>query len=211
MTDKGLLVVISGPAGSGKGTTVKSILDGGSAHDAVVAEKFRCSVSATTRAPRPAEKDGVSYHFITHDEFRARIERGEMLEYTEYCGNYYGTPKSEIEDSISRGINVILEIEVDGAGQIKRLFPDAVLIMLLPPDFKTLEKRLRDRGTNTPEDIANRLDQSRTELECFDLYDYVVVNGDGAFEAAADEIINICRAEQSRTSRRKDFKDNFFR
>jgi len=211
MSDKGLLVVVSGPAGSGKGTTVKSILGGGSAHDAKVAEKFRCSVSATTRDPRPGETDGVSYYFITHDEFRGRIERGEMLEYTEYCGNYYGTPKSEVEDSLSRGINVILEIEVDGGGQIKRMFPDAVLVMLLPPDFRTLEQRLRDRGTNTPEDIANRLEKAKLELECFDSYDYVVVNNDNAFDAAADEIINICRSEKNKTSRKCGFKEEFFR
>ncbi len=208
---KGVLLVISGPAGTGKGTTVKCILNGGSAADPEVAKRYHCSVSATTRAPRPGEVDGVSYHFITKEAFEEKIRRGEMLEYTEYCGNYYGTPKSEVTDYVNRGIHVILEIEVDGGTQVKKVFPDTVLLMLLPPDFATLEQRLRDRGTNTEEDIANRLRRSREELEFFESYDYVVINEQNESDRAADEIIGIVKAEQWKTARNAALKESFFK
>ncbi len=207
---KGLLMVISGPAGTGKGTTVKCIVEGGPDKDPDIAARFHCSVSATTRAPRPGEVDGVSYHFITKEAFEEKIKRGEMLEYTEYCGNYYGTPKSEVTDYVNRGIHVILEIEVDGGTQVKKVFPDTVLLMLLPPDFATLEQRLRDRGTNTEADIANRLRRSREELEFFDSYDYVVINHQNQSGRAAAEIIGIIAAEQSRTQRNAALKRDFF-
>jgi ribose 1,5-bisphosphokinase PhnN len=122
--EKGLLIVISGPAGSGKGTVNAQLLQTGD---------FAFSVSATTRAPRPGEVDGVNYYYITHEEFEKRIADGDMLEYTSYVGNYYGTPRKEAEAVLESGKNLILEIEVDGAGQVKSKFPEAVLIMLLPP------------------------------------------------------------------------------
>ena len=131
MTDeKGLLVVVSGPAGSGKGTVNQKLLGAGD---------FVFSVSATTRAPRPGEADGVNYHYIAREEFEARIARGELLEHTQYCGNYYGTLRSETEAVLASRRNLLLEIEVEGAMNIKRQYPEAVLIMLLPPSYRVLE------------------------------------------------------------------------
>ena len=127
---KGLMIVISGPAGSGKGTVNAHLLSSG---------EFVYSVSATTRAPRPGEVDGVNYRFISRDEFLSRIATGDMLEYTEYCGNFYGTPRKEAEEVLASGKNLILEIEVEGAKNIKAKYPDAVLVMLLPPSFKVQE------------------------------------------------------------------------
>ena len=151
MMREGLLIVISGPAGSGKGTVLKHIFE-----DPKKGKEFAYSVSATTRAPRPGEVDGVNYHFLTREEFEGRIARGELLEYTEYCGNYYGTLKSETEAVLESGRNLILEIEVEGAMNVKRMYPDAVLIMLLPPSFAVQEARLRGRGTESDEVIRQR-------------------------------------------------------
>ena len=149
---EGLLIVISGPAGSGKGTVLKHIFE-----DAVHGGEFAYSVSATTRAPRPGEVDGVNYHYLSREDFEGRIARGELLEYTEYCGNYYGTLKSETEAVLESGRNLILEIEVEGAMNVKRRYPEAVAIMLLPPSFAKQEERLRGRGTETEEKILARL------------------------------------------------------
>lgn len=192
MAEKGLLVVISGPAGSGKGT-VNAIL--------LKSPEFAYSVSATTRAPRPGEVDGVNYHFITKEDFEARIARGEMLEYTSYCGNYYGTPLREAMEVMESGRNLILEIEVEGAQNVKQLYPEAVLIMLLPPSFAVQESRLRGRGTETEEKICARLARTREELPLLDHYDYVVYNYDGGAETCADDIRAIVRAEQNTTRR----------
>ena len=153
--NKGLLIVVSGPAGSGKGTVNAHLLNSG---------EFVYSVSATTRAPRPGEIDGINYHFITKDEFKSRIERGDMLEYTEYCGNFYGTPKKEAEDVLASGKNLILEIEVEGAQNIKKKYPDAVLVLLLPPSYSVQEARLRGRGTETEEKIRLRLERAKEEI-----------------------------------------------
>ena len=185
--EKGLLLIISGPAGSGKGTVNRHLLNTGD---------FVFSVSATTRAPRPGEEDGVNYHFITKEDFRDRIENGGMLEYTEYCGNFYGTPRKEAEAVLNGGKNLILEIEVDGAKQVKSKYPDAVLIMLLPPSFKTQEQRLRSRGTETEEKILERLARTREELRDIASYDYVVYNLDGCDRVAADDILAIVNAEK---------------
>lgn len=190
---KGLLMVISGPAGSGKGTVGELLLTTGD---------FVYSVSATTRAPRPGETDGVNYHFIDREDFKEHIREGELLEYTEYCGNYYGTLKKEALAVLESGKNLILEIEVEGAKNVKRMYPDAILIMLLPPSFEIQEQRLRGRGTETEEKILARLEQTRRELEWLDLYDYVVYNYNGGAPVAADDIKAIVRAEK--LSRRRD-------
>ena len=198
---KGLLIVISGPAGSGKGTVNAKLLE---------SEAFAYSVSATTRAPREGEVDGKNYHFISTWEFERRIREGEMLEYTNYCGNYYGTPLKEAEEVLESGKNLILEIEVEGALNVKRLYPEAVLIMLLPPSFAVQEARLRGRGTETEEKIRARLSRTREELPEIYHYDYVVYNKDGGVEACADDIRSIVRAEQCAVKRHPDAPTEYF-
>lgn len=198
---KGLLIVISGPAGSGKGTVNARLLQ---------SEDYAYSVSATTRAPREGEVDGVNYHFISTWEFERRIHDGEMLEYTNYCGNYYGTPLKEAEAVLEAGKNLILEIEVEGALNVKRLYPEAVLIMLLPPSFAVQEARLRGRGTETEEKILARLSRTREELPEIYHYDYVVYNKDGGVEACADDIRSIVRAEQCAVRRHPDASERYF-
>ncbi|MBQ8576506.1 MAG: guanylate kinase [Clostridia bacterium] len=191
---QGIPFVLSGPSGCGKGTIVKALLE-------KYPDQFALSVSATTRAPRPGEENGVHYHFISGEEFERRIAEDEILEYTTYCGNYYGTPKKELYERTAAGINVILEIEVEGAMNVRRLCPEAVLIFVLPPDPETLEARLRGRGTNTEEDIKNRLLTAKREIAVMKDYDYVVINEDGGAEIAAKEIAGIIFAEQHKIER----------
>ena len=190
--NKGLMLVVSGPAGSGKGTVNAHLLATGD---------FVYSVSATTREPRPGEIDGVNYHFITKDDFVSRIENGDMLEYTEYCGNYYGTPRKEAEEVLASGKNLILEIEVEGAENVKRKFPDAVLVLLLPPSYAVQEQRLRGRGTETEEKITQRLARAKEEIYHAESYDYVVYNYDGADRQAAEQILAIVSAEKCALAR----------
>ena len=199
--EKGLLIVLSGPAGSGKGTVLSRILTD---------PQYAYSVSATTRAPRPGEVDGVNYHFLTREEFEARIASGAMLEYTEYCGNYYGTPKKETEEVLASGRHLILEIEVEGAANVKRQYPDAVAIMLLPPSYAEQERRLRGRGTETEEKILARLEQTKSELTCLGDYDYVIYNHTDGIEACADDIRAIVRAERAALSRNADAATRYF-
>lgn len=201
MKKRGLLFIISGPAGSGKGTIVKRVRE--------LAE-FDFSVSATTRAPRPGEIDGVHYFFTDKEEFRRKIAAGEMLEHAEYVGNYYGTPKKPVDDALSAGKNIILDIDVQGALQVKTKMPEAVMIFVLPPDFETLMRRIRGRGTESEEIIAKRMEKARFELQCFDRYDYVVVNRDNGVEEAAGDVLSILKAETLKTFRNIDIKDNFF-
>ena len=200
---KGLLVVISGPSGSGKGTVIKRLME--------LDRSFVYSVSATTRAPREGEKNGVNYYFIDRTDFEWRIASDMMLEHAEYCGNYYGTPKKEVNDNLAAGRNVILEIEVEGAMQIKKKCPDAVMLMIAPPNYSTLEARLRGRGDNVPEEvIRKRLDTAKTELSKLPHYDYIVVNGDNMVDEAAREIIGIIEAEKHRSCRAAEFTQKFF-
>lgn len=200
---KGILIVISGPSGSGKGTVIKRLME--------LDRSFVYSVSATTRAPREGEKNGVNYYFIDKEDFRRRIDADMMLEYAEYCGNYYGTPKKEVNENLAEGRSVILEIEVAGAMQIKKKCPDAVLLMITPPDYATLEARLRGRGDDVPEEvIRKRLDTAKIELSHLSEYDYVVVNGDNMVETAARDIIGVVEAEKLRVSRQTEYTENFF-
>ena len=199
----GIPFVLSGPSGCGKGTIVKELLK-------KYPDTFALSVSATTSAPRVGADDGVHYYFITREEFEHRIDDQQILEYTSYCGNYYGTPKKELYERTVSGINVILEIEVEGAMNVRRLCPEAVLIYVLPPDAETLEARLRGRGTNTEEDIANRLATAREEIRCLPDYDYIVINENDGAEAAADEIVNIIASEQHKVSRNLENAIHFF-
>ena len=201
MAKKGLLIVVSGPAGSGKGTVNAKLIQ---------RDDFAFSVSATTRAPRPGEVHGVNYYYITHEEFERRIAHDEMLEYTSYCGNYYGTPKKEAENVLESGKNLLLEIEVDGAMQVKSKYPDAVLIMLLPPSYKVQEERLRGRGTESEEKILARLEQTKNEVIKVPEYDYIVYNHDGESDKCAEDILAIVRAEQLTAGRNPKAVINYF-
>ena len=196
---KGLLIVLSGPSGSGKGT-VRSVL--------TEMEDFAFSVSATTRAPRAGETDGVDYHFITHESFQEKIRNGEMLEYTTYNGNYYGTEFSEVLAAVEGGRNLILEIEVEGAMNVKRIYPEAVLIMLLPPNFSEQERRLRGRGTENEEVIRGRLERTHTEMKYLPRYDYVVYNRE--IKVCAEEILSIVHAERCAIKRHADAAKRYF-
>ena len=166
-SNKGILLVVSGAAGTGKGTVNASLMKN---HPG-----YCFSVSATTRAPRPGEIDGREYHFITKEEFERAISEGNVVEYTQYCGNYYGTLKSELE-KLDEGKNLILEIETKGALQIKQKLPDTVLIFILPPSLEELEHRLRGRNTEDEQTIQGRLHEAYREIECSKNYDYRIVN-----------------------------------
>ncbi len=199
--EKGLMIVVSGPAGSGKGTVNAKLLE---------SPDFVFSVSATTRAPRPGEVNGKNYWYISREEFKERISREEMLEYTEYCGNYYGTPKKEAEEVLASGRNLLLEIEVEGAMNVKRLYPEAILIMLLPPSFSVQENRLRGRMTEPEDNISARLNRTKEELEYLPYYDYVVINRDGGADECADEIRAIVSAEKHSMRRNPNAKEIYF-
>ena len=203
MKKEGILLVISGPSGSGKGVLVQKILS--------LRTDIGLSVSATTRAPRTGEVNGVSYHFMTKESFRERLDAGDFLEYNEYAGNYYGTPKSEVVSRIAGGTSMILEIDVHGAMNIKRQYPGAVLLMIAPPDYPTLEKRLRGRGDDVPEEvIRKRLSAAKDELAQLPGYDYLVINRDGEADEAADEILAIIDAERNKVSRLPGFAEQFY-
>ena len=198
--NKGIMLVVSGPAGSGKGTVNSMLLK---------RDDFAFSVSATTRAARPGEVDGVNYHFITRESFLERIDSGDMLEYTEYCGNFYGTPLKEAEEVLRSGKNLILEIEVEGAMNVKRKYPDAVLVLLLPPSYSVQEARLRGRGTETEEKILLRLARAKEEVALADCYDYVVYNYDDKADEAAAHILSIVDAEKCSLKRNTRVADKY--
>ena len=177
---KGKLVVISGASGVGKGTVLGIMMK--------KRKDLKFSVSATTRAPRPSETDGVHYYFVTKEQFEEMIASGQMLEYSAHAANYYGTPRAQAEEKMENG-SVLLDIEPNGAGQVKKAAPDAVLVFIMPPSMEELERRLRGRG-DTPEDqIAMRMERAVWEMEQRHWYDHVVVNDDA--ERCADEIVKI--------------------
>ena len=187
---KGILLVLSGPSGSGKGT----ILDAYKKDHPVY-----FSVSNTTLSPRPGEIGGVHYHFIAREAFEQKIASGGMLEYAEYVGNYYGTPRQPVEDWMDQGHDVVLEIEVKGGAQVKQLMPECVSIFILPPSMKVLEKRLRGRGTEDEETIQKRLAKAREEIPHAKDYDYIVYND--ALEDAVSDLRAIIKAEKLKFSR----------
>lgn len=190
---QGLLVVVSGPAGAGKGTLCNELRR--------QCLSLRFSVSVTTRAPRPQEQEGLHYYFRTHEEFRRMREQGELLEWAEYVGNYYGTPRFAVEDALNEGYDVVLEIEIKGAMQIKKNYPQAVFIFIVPPSMSVLSERIHNRGTESEEVIQKRLAQALEELEYVSEYDYVVVNDEVA--VAVDKLKSILKAEKCRVKRRR--------
>ncbi len=198
--NEGLVIVVSAPSGGGKGTILKELFKRNS--------NIKFSVSATTRNPRPGEIDGESYYFIDKNHFEELIVSGKMLEHAEYCGNYYGTPKEPIEKAVKDGFDIVLEIEVQGGAQIKKKIPDCVSVFITPPSMEVLEKRLRNRGTETDEVIKNRLNTALVEIPHAKDYDYIVVNDE--LEKAVDELESIIKAEKLKYVRNKDlniFKD----
>lgn len=198
MIKKGLLIVISGPSGAGKGTVVNEIKK-----DA----EYSLSVSATTRSPRTGEQDGVHYFFKTIEQFEEMIKNKELLEYAQFCENYYGTPISYVNKRLDEGLNVILEIEVQGALQVKEIYPEAVLVFLVPPSLDELERRLRGRGTETDDKISMRLKRAKEEFELMDKYDYIVVNNE--VDTAVCDIKTIVKAEKMRSLRSIELKEFF--
>jgi len=195
MIKNGKLIVVSGSAGSGKGTVLKELFN--------LAE-YRYSVSATTREPRAGEADGVDYYFMTREDFLIKVAGGDMLEYVEYCGNFYGTMREPVDKMLSDGYSVILEIEVVGALNIKENFPEAVLIFLSPPSYMELERRLRVRNSESEQIIKERLEKSKKEAESIIEYAYLVINETGEQKRTAFELHCIAEAEKYENRTRKD-------
>ena len=181
--NKGRLFVISGPSGTGKGTICKELIKD---------DKIRLSVSMTTRNPREGEVHGVSYYFAIKEEFLQKIEAGGFLEYAEVFGNYYGTPKMEVLELLENGIDVLLEIDVQGALQIKEVYPEAVLVFILPPSMEELRARLTGRGTETQDVVERRLGEAAKEISYVKHYDYAVINDD--LEEAIENVKTVIKA-----------------
>ena len=192
LNDRGLLVVISGPSGVGKGTVRKALFD-------MPKHNLVYSVSMTTREKRPGEVNGVDYYFVSKEEFIQRQEAGKFLETAEFVGNYYGTPLDKVNEQLDMGNEVVLEIEVEGAQQVKKKVPDCVMIFIVPPGKKALYERLKRRGTETESVITERIEKANREFKLAHLYDYIVVNDE--VNNAADRIMAIIRAEHAKTER----------
>ena len=184
---KGLLIIVSGPSGAGKGTVMGKLLETG---------KYALSISATTRKPREGEVDGKSYFFKTKEEFEKLIQSERLLEYACFCDKYYGTPLDYVQEQMDNGKNVILEIEVQGAMKVKKMLPDTVMIFMLPPSFDELRNRLINRGTETIEVIEKRMARAKEEVDLIENYDYVVVNKE--VDDTALTIDKIVESEQNR-------------
>ena len=197
MKHKGLLLVISGFAGTGKGTIVSMLRERYG--------NYALSVSATTRAPRNGEVDGVHYFFKTKEEFLQMIAEDELFEYAQYVDNYYGTPKKYVQEQMDAGKDVILEIEMQGALKIKEQFPDVVLLFVVPPDADTLEARLLGRGTETPEVVKKRLGRAVEESDYMERYDYFIVND--ALDECVERVHAVIQSEHLRTKRNLEFME----
>lgn len=187
---KGNLIVISGPSGAGKGTICKALLER--------EDNLYISVSATTRSPRAGEVDGVNYYFLTQEEFKKKVDNNEFLEWAEVHGNYYGTPKFNVEEMINEGKNIILEIDVQGALNVKKNCEDGVFIFILPPSMEELKRRIIARGSETPESLIKRFKTAYEEINYISKYNYAVVNDD--LEEAVKKVQNILYAEDCRVS-----------
>ncbi len=197
---KGLLILISGASGTGKGTVCKKFLS-------EMPETYY-SISATTRQPREGETDGVEYFFITVEEFKKKIAEGKFLEYAEVYGNFYGTPLYKIEEHLNRGENVLLEIDTQGALNVMKKIPDGVYIFLLPPSLEELYNRIKNRGTESEEDLRRRLDSARQEIEVGKKYQYAVIND--SVDLAVEKIKSIVAAESLKVERQLELFQNFF-
>lgn len=194
MMKKGLLIVISGFSGAGKGTVVRELLG--------KYDEYALSVSMTTREPRPGEQDGVEYFFTDREHFEETIRQNGLIEYAPYCGNYYGTPRAYVEEQMNLGKNVILEIEIQGALKIKDKFPESVLIFITPPSGEELRRRLENRGTESREQIEKRLARAAEESEGVEAYDYIVINED--LQECVEEIHGLVDAARRVPVRRKE-------
>lgn len=194
MSQTGLIIVVSAPSGAGKSTILSAAGEKNST--------MRFSVSATTRPPRQGERDGMDYHFKSKEDFEEMISNNRLIEWDEYCGNYYGTPREFIENSIREGFDVVLDITVKGALAMKEQYPESVLIFIVPPSFEELRRRIESRGTESPEMISKRLEQAKQELSFADKYDYIIVN-DGLDKAVESLECVIC-AEKMKLNRNRD-------
>lgn len=192
MTDRGLLIVLSGPSGVGKGTVRKAVFDDPTT-------SFEYSISMTTRKPRDGEVDGVDYYFRTKEQFEQAIQDGKMLEYAQYVGNYYGTPLDYVEEILADGKDVFLEIEVQGALQVRQAMPDGIFIFLTPPDLSELKNRIIGRGTESMDVVEERMTEARKEIEMMNSYDYAVVND--IVDNAVQKIKGIVQTEHLKIER----------
>lgn len=188
---KGLLIVISGPSGAGKGTVYGAVTER--------LPNIKKSISVTTRSPRPGEKDGVHYHFRTKEEYEKLKSNGEFLETAEVYKNFYGTLQAPVFEMLKNGDDVMFEIDIEGAKQIKAKYPECVLIFIMPPSFEILEQRLRNRGTESEESLATRIGSARAELAQYELFDYIVFNDKA--DVATQKVIDIITAEKCAISR----------
>lgn len=197
MKHKGILMVVSGFSGAGKGTLMRRLLE--------TYDNYALSVSMTTRSPRDGERDGIEYFFSTKEEFEKKISEGGLIEYASYCDNYYGTPKAYVEEQLSCGKDVILEIEIQGALKIREQFPEALLLFVTPPGIGELKNRLTARGTETEEVIHKRLLRAGEEAKGIEAYDFLVVNDD--LDRCVEEIHGIVTASRNTPSRNTEFID----
>lgn len=196
MNEKGILIVVSGFSGSGKGTLMKELLTR-------YPDTYALSISATTRLPREGEVDGREYFFVSKDEFEKMIAKGELIEYARYVQNYYGTPRDYVEKKLAEGMDVILEIEIQGALKVREAFPETVLLFVTPPTAAELKSRLVGRGTETPDVIESRMNRACEEAEGMDRYDYLIVNDD--LDECVEEMHRIIQGEHCRSFRNAKF------
>lgn len=196
MKQKGLLIVVSGFAGTGKGTIMKKLLE-------QYSEQYALSVSMTTRAPRPGERDGIEYFFADKECFEAKIAQDGFVEHACYCGNYYGTPKDYVEEQLNAGKDVLLEIEIQGALQVKQKLPETVLVFVMPPSVQVLYERLKGRGTETEEVIRQRMLRAAEESQGIEQYDYILVNDD--IDMCVEKLHQLLQSEKQRAFRNTAF------
>ena len=196
--NKGILIVLSGFSGAGKGTLMKELLK--------TYDNYALSISMTTRNPRPGEEDGREYFFSTREAFEEKIAQNGLIEYAEYCGNYYGTPRDYVEEMLAAGRDVLLEIEIQGMHKVKKMFPDMLTLFVTPPSIAELEKRLRGRGTETEEVIRKRLARAAEEAKGMEDYEYLVVNDD--LQECVEEIHSIVKAAKRASRRNTEFINN---